>query len=127
MSSAFYLWINGQRVGYSQDSFSPAEFDITRYITKGENLVAVEVYRWSDGSYLEDQDMWRLSGIFRNVFIYSVPLVHLRDYYVLTDLDENYLNADLKCKLLVVNASDEPIYNFTLQFYLLDQTDKNFY
>ena len=65
--SAMYLWINGQKVGYSQNSMSPAEFDVTKYMRKGKNKLAVEVYRWSDGSYLEDQDMWRLSGIFRSV------------------------------------------------------------
>ena len=65
--SAMYVWVNGQKVGYSQNSMSPAEFDVTKYMREGRNKLAVEVYRWSDGSYLEDQDMWRLSGIFRSV------------------------------------------------------------
>ena len=77
--SAFYLWINGQRVGYSQNYMSPAEFDVTRYLREGRNRLAVEVYRWSDGSYLEDQDMWRLSGIFRSVQLWVRPLVHISD------------------------------------------------
>jgi Beta-galactosidase/beta-glucuronidase len=80
VDSAFYLWINGQMVGYSQDSRLPAEFNITPYIRPGENLLAVRVYRWSDGSYLEDQDMWFLSGIFRDVYLFSTPTVHIRDF-----------------------------------------------
>lgn len=75
MNSAFYVWVNGSRVGFSQGSHMPAEFDITPYVRAGKNLVAVEVYRWCAGSYLEDQDMWRLAGIFRDVFVYSLPPV----------------------------------------------------
>ncbi|MHA2131305.1 MAG: sugar-binding domain-containing protein, partial [Promethearchaeota archaeon] len=82
VKSAFYIWINGVRVGYSQGSMTPAEFNITRFIQKGNNALAVEVYRWSDGSYLEDQDMWRLSGIYRDVYLFSVPKVHIRDFFV---------------------------------------------
>jgi len=78
--SAFYLWINGQKVGYSQNSMSPAEFDVTSYLRAGKNTLAVEVYRWSDGSYMEDQDMWRLSGIFRPVQLWVRPQVHIADY-----------------------------------------------
>ena len=80
--SAMYVWINGQKVGYSQNSMSPAEFDVTKYVRKGKNKLAVEVYRWSDGSYLECQDMWRLSGIFRSVQLWVRPLVHIADYKV---------------------------------------------
>lgn len=94
--SAFYLWVNGQKVGYSQGSKLPAEFDITEYVQPGENLVAIEVYRWSDGSYLEDQDMWRLSGIDRSVFVYVQPKLHLADHTVLASLDENYENGLLE-------------------------------
>ena len=70
VESAFYLWVNGEKVGYSEDSFTPAEFDITEYVQEGDNTLAVEVYRWSDGSWLEDQDFIRLSGIFRDVYLY---------------------------------------------------------
>ncbi len=77
--SAGYVWINGEMVGYHEDSMTPAEFNITKYLKPGENEVAVEVYRWSDGSYLEDQDMWRLSGIYRDVYLISrAPGVHPR-------------------------------------------------
>ena len=72
VDSAFYLWVNGQMVGYSQGSRLPAEFNITAYSQTGENTVALEVYRWSDGSYVEDQDFWRLSGIFRTVYLWSL-------------------------------------------------------
>ena len=82
--SAFYVWVNGQRVGYSQGSMEPAEFNITPYIKKGENLIAVEVYKYSDGSYLEDQDFWRFGGIHRDVLLYHTPDVRLRDVAVRT-------------------------------------------
>ncbi len=95
VKSAFYLWVNGQRVGYSQDSFTPATFDITAYVQPGENLLAVEVYRWSDGAYLELQDMWRLSGIFRDVELRKLPRQHIRDYFVRATLAEDYQRGTL--------------------------------
>ena len=94
--SAFYLWVNGEKVGYSQGSRTPAEFNITQYLKSGENIIATEVYRWCDGSYLEDQDFWRLSGIFRDVYLHARTPQHIRDYTVATDLDDNYDNATLK-------------------------------
>jgi beta-galactosidase len=93
--SAFYIWVNGHKVGYSENSRVPAEFDITDYLKAGSNLLAVEVYKWSDGSVLEDQDMWRLSGIFRDVFLYHTPPVSIWDFYVDTHLDEGLHNAGL--------------------------------
>ena len=93
VESAFYLWINGQLVGYSEDTFTPADFDITSFLQEGENKIAVEVYKWCSGSWLEDQDFWRLSGIFRDVYLYTVPKVHIRDLFITTDLDEKYTNA----------------------------------
>lgn len=95
VKSAFYLWINGQPAGYSQGSMTPAEFRITGLLTEGVNRVAVEVYKWSDGSYLEDQDMWRLSGIFRDVYLVAVPGLQLRDYFIYCMLDESYRDAVL--------------------------------
>ncbi len=71
VDSAFYLWVNGQRVGYSQDSRTGAEFDLTPFLQEGENVLAVQVYRWSDGTWLEKQDMWNLSGIFRDVYLFA--------------------------------------------------------
>jgi len=98
VQSAFYVWINGKKVGYSQGSMEPSEFDITDYIKKGENQLAVEVYRWCDGSYLEDQDMWRTSGIHRDVFLYSTSDVRISDFAVRTILDKDYKDASLQIK-----------------------------
>jgi beta-galactosidase len=97
--SAFYLWVNGQYVGYSEDSKLPAEFNLTPHLKDGENLMAVEVYRWSDGSYLEDQDMFRFSGIYRDVSLFSPPAAELHDFRVTTQLDEAYKNAVLGLRL----------------------------
>ena len=105
VDSAFYVWLNGQKVGYSQDSRTPAIFDITEYLRGGENRLAVEVYRYSDGSYLEDQDFWRLSGIFRDVFLWSTGNTTIRDYFVHTDLDDGYENATLRVDLEIDNSS----------------------
>jgi beta-galactosidase len=107
VSSAFYLWVNGREVGYSQGSRTPAEFNVTDYLIPGENLVALEVYRYSDGSYLECQDFWRISGIFRDVSLYSWDDLHIRDFQVHTDLDEDYRNAELGIDVWVRNLGDE--------------------
>lgn len=93
VASAFYIWINGEFVGYSQDSRTLAEYNITDYISSGENEIAVEVYKWSDGSYLEDQDFWRLAGIFRDVYLWSTPEIHLRDFLITSTLDDEYQNG----------------------------------
>ncbi|HXY69515.1 MAG TPA: glycoside hydrolase family 2 TIM barrel-domain containing protein [Gemmatimonadales bacterium] len=95
VSSAFYAWVNGRIVGFSKDSKTPAEFDVTRFVHAGANQLAVEVYRWSDGSYLEDQDKWRLSGIFRDVYLYARPRVHIRDYFARATLASNYRDGRL--------------------------------
>ncbi|MBF0198828.1 MAG: DUF4981 domain-containing protein [Planctomycetes bacterium] len=96
VNSAFYLWINGDKVGYSQGSRTPAEFNITKYLKTGKNTLAAEVYRWCDGSYLEDQDFWRLSGIFRDVYLQARTPQHIRDFSVVTDLDATFNDAELK-------------------------------
>ena len=106
VDSAFFLWVNGKKVGYSVNSRNPAEFDLTSYVTPGRpNLLAVEVYRYSAGSYMEDQDMWRLSGIFRNVTLWSAPQVHLRDFALTPDLDSSYRNGTLRVSARVRNYS----------------------
>jgi beta-galactosidase len=107
VNSAFYVWVNGQKVGYSQDSRLPAEFNITRYLTAGDNVLAVEVYRWCDGSYLEDQDFWRMSGIFRNVEMVARTPVHIRDFYTQTALDAEYRDATLKVNVKVRNTTND--------------------
>jgi beta-galactosidase len=106
VSSAMYLWVNGTRIGYSEDSRSPAEFDITEHVMPGSNTLAVEVYRFCDGSYLEDQDMWRLSGIFRDVFLYTTPQQALWDSFVHAALDEDMQNAAVSLHYTLRNAGD---------------------
>ena len=106
VDSAFYLWVNGEKVGFSVNSRNPAEFDLTKFVKPGKNLIAVEVYRFSCGSYLEDQDMWRLSGIFRNVTLWSAPPLHVRDFFVKTDFDEKYHDATLDVSAKIRNFSD---------------------
>lgn len=108
VDAGFFLWVNGQKVGYSVNSRNAAEFDITRYVKPGNNVLAVEVYRFTTGSYLEDQDMWRLSGIFRNVSLWSAPQEHIRDFFVKTDLDDQYKNAVLRTTAKIKNYSDAP-------------------
>ena len=106
VNSAMYLWVNGKKVGYSQDSRTPAEFNITEYVQHGENVLAVEVYRYSDGSYLECQDMWRLSGIFRDVYLFSTPKLHIRDFCVETELDDDYRDSNLKIDVEIINYAN---------------------
>ena len=106
VSSAFYVWINEQLVGYSEDSKTPAEFDVTKYLKKGENRVAVEVYRWSDGSYLEDQDFFRLSGIQRTVFLHARPKTFIRDFFAKGDLENNYKDGLLNLDVEISKAGD---------------------
>jgi len=109
VDSAFYLWINGRKVGYSQGSRTPALFNITRYLRDGENLLAAEVYQYCDGSYLEDQDFWRLSGIFRQVYLWSAGNFHIRDAAIKTDLDEEYRDATLRIQADIVNHGESPM------------------
>jgi len=103
VDSAFYVWVNGKRVGYSEDSRTPAEFDVTGVVTGGSNSLAVEVYRWSDGSFLEDQDMFRLSGIYRDVYLWSRAPAHVRDFETRADLDAAYRDGTLDTSAKVRN------------------------
>ena len=96
VESGFALWLNGEYVGYSEDSFTPSEFDLTPYVREGENRLAVQVYKWTAGSWCEDQDFFRFSGIHREVFLYVTPPVHIRDLRIRTLLDDDYLNAVLR-------------------------------
>ncbi|WP_437054557.1 glycoside hydrolase family 2 TIM barrel-domain containing protein [Streptomyces sp. enrichment culture] len=106
VKSAHYVWINGRLAGYDEDSYTPSEYDITPHLREGTNQIAVEVYRYSDGDWLEDQDMIRLSGIFRSVYLYSTPAVHLRDFKLDTPLADDYTAAELKVTAHV-RSSDE--------------------
>ncbi len=120
VSSAFYIWINGQKVGYSQGSRTPAEFNLTKYLQKGENKIAMQVFRWCDGSYLEDQDGWRMSGIFRDVYLYSTPKTQIQDFFVTTNLDENYADALISAKINLKNYDKRTFKNGSLELKLMD-------
>lgn len=122
-TSAMYLWINGKEVGYSQVTKSPAEFEITQYVKSGSNKLAVEVYRWSDGSYLEDQDFWRLSGLDRGVFVYSTAPARIRDFFVVGGLDAKYTNGILSTEIEIANGDDEK-FSGTLSVTLYDADKK---
>ena len=120
VSSAFYVWVNGKKVGYSQGSRLPAEFDITGFVKDGENTVSVQVFRWSDGSYLEDQDHWRLSGIHREVMLMAEPKVRINDFVVTTVLDKNYKDAILRVQPKILNNSNKNINDFNVNVLLFE-------
>ncbi|MEG0238930.1 glycoside hydrolase family 2 TIM barrel-domain containing protein [Anaerorhabdus sp.] len=121
VESAFYVYINGERIGYSEDSYTTAEFNITPYLKEGTNTIAVEVYRWSTGSYFENQDFIRLSGIFRDVLLYSKDEVEIRDFFVRTQCNDDYTQAELNVDTVVRNLSSEIKNNYTLSFDVIDQ------
>jgi beta-galactosidase len=121
---AFYLWVNGEKVGYSVNSRNAADFDLTKYLKPGKNMIAVEVYQYSSGTWLEDQDMWRLHGIFRNVTLWSAPEVHIRDFFVKTDLDKEYKDATLVVTAKIKNFDDKAAKAQTLTATLYDKEGK---
>jgi len=123
-TSAMYVWVNGQKVGYSEVTKSPAEFDITKYIHQGENMLAVEVYRWSDGSYLEDQDFWRLSGIDNDVYLYSTAQLRIADFFAHPDLEPSFKNGTLSLNVKLKNYLTRNLNNQTVEVKLLDDSDK---
>ncbi len=108
VKSAFYIWINGKKVGYSQGSKTPAEWNITEFLNPGENIVAIQVYRWSDGSYLECQDFWRVSGIERDVFLYATPKVYIQDFFVQATLTNDYSDGLLNLNVEILDKSRNP-------------------
>lgn len=119
VETAFYVWVNGEFIGYSEDTFTPSEFNITSYLKDGENKLAVEVYKRSSASWIEDQDFWRFSGIFRDVYLYAIPETHVNDIFVKTDLYDDYKNAKLNAELKIVGNSET-----TIEAYLEDSTGK---
>ena len=119
VESSFALYINGKFIGYSEDTFTPSEFEISEVLKVGLNKIAVQVYKWCSGSWLEDQDFWRFSGIFRDVFVYSVPKVHVYDLKVVAEVDDKYKNGILKSNL-ILNGNGEAI----VQYELLDKDDE---
>lgn len=115
VETAFYVWLNGAFVGYSEDSFTPSEFNITPYLKEKDNKLAVEVYRYSTASWLEDQDFWRFSGIFRDVYLYAVPEIHIRDMKVIADYDYENKSGVLNTDLDIVGERD-----FSVRLTLFD-------
>jgi len=111
VKSAFFVWVNGKQVGYSQGSMAPAEFNITDYVHPGKNLIAVQVFRWSDGSYLEDQDTWRLSGIYRDVYLMHTPDLHIRHFKAVAGLTEDFKNGTIDITVHIHNYGDSASYS----------------
>ncbi|MBN2425311.1 MAG: DUF4981 domain-containing protein [Calditrichaceae bacterium] len=124
IKSVGFVWINGQKVGMSKDSKTPQEFDITKYVQPGENTIAVEVFRWSDASYLECQDFWRLSGLPREVYVYAQPKVRLRDFFVKSTLDENYMDGVFDLDVELKNHTSRKT-KHSVTYEILDETNKS--
>ena len=120
VKSAYYLWINGQFVGFTEDAKTNAEFDLTPYVQTGMNRLAMKVYRFSNGSYFECQDFWRLSGIERDVILYSKPIVNIADYEVHAGLDQYYKNGTFSIDVTVDNPTGKDIKYGTLEVAVYD-------
>ena len=120
VEAGFYIWVNGKKVGYSEDSYLPAEFNLTPYLQAGKNILAVEVYRFTDGSFLECQDFWRLSGIFRDVFLWSAPQTQMRDFFFRSELDNEYKNATVSLDMEITGNKS----NYDIEVRLTDKQGK---
>ncbi|GAA3791588.1 glycoside hydrolase family 2 TIM barrel-domain containing protein [Sphaerisporangium flaviroseum] len=120
VTSGYFVWINGRYIGYDQGGYTPAEFDVTDAVREGSNRVAVQVHRWGSGSYLEDVDQWRYSGIFREVWLYATPQTRLSDAYVTTDLDARYENATLTARVDLARAAADAPGRYTVRGTLMD-------
>ncbi|MEN3323139.1 glycoside hydrolase family 2 TIM barrel-domain containing protein [Mariniflexile soesokkakense] len=123
VSSAFQVWLNGDFVGYGEDSFLPSEFNISPYLKEGENVLSVQVIRYSDGAYLEDQDHWRMSGIQREVFVMAEPKLRIQDFFYQTKLDKNYEDAVFQLRPKLENLTGDIVKNASFEFQLYN--DKN--
>ena len=120
IQSAGTVYLNGKKIGYSEDGMTPAGYNITGFLKPGENTLAVQVIDWSDGSYLEDQDFWRLSGIYRDVYLFATPMQHIRDYQVITDLDQQYEDASFRVTLNLKNYAARASKNLAVKLRLVD-------
>ncbi len=125
VKSFFYLWLNGRYLGFSKDSKTPAEFDLTNSLVPGKNMLAMQVYRWSDGSYLECQDMWRMSGINRDVYLYAKPKVNIADFFVRAGLIDNYTTGLLTLDTRLENPERKPLDSYKLGIRLYDASGNN--
>jgi len=123
-ASASFVWVNGKEAGYNEGAQEPAEYNITRYLRPGKNTIAVNVYKYSDGYYLEGQDYWRLAGIFDDVWLYATPDVHIFDWSAVTDLDKSYTDAKLDLALVLKNYSAKDIKDLTLRTTIYDSGKK---
>jgi len=119
VSGAMYVWVNGQKVWYSEGSKTPAEFNITKYLQQGSNSLAVQLLRWSDASYMEDQDFWRLSGIDREVYLYATNKTTIKDYRAIADLENNYLDGKLSLNIEIANSTKKAK-GFSVEVKLFD-------
>lgn len=124
VDSGFFIWVNGEKVGFSVNSRNAAEFDLTKYVKAGKNTLAVEVYQYSSGTWLEDQDMWRLHGIFRNVTLWNAPQVHIRDFSVKPDLDKSYKDGTVEVIAKIKNYDNNKAKAQTLTATLYDKQGK---
>jgi beta-galactosidase len=122
VQSASYVWVNGQPVGYNEGGMEPAEYNVTKYLRPGHNTLAVQVLQYSTGSYLEDQDMWRFAGIFRDVYLFSAPPVHIRAYSVVTALGDDGREARMTVTVEVTNYSVRDRGNYEVELRLADVT-----
>lgn len=124
VKAAYWVWINGEYVGFDKGSMTPAEFDATPFIREGENTIAVKVVRWSDGSYLEDQDMWRFAGIYRRVYLFSPSDQHIRDFTIVSGLDDDYRDGELEVTAKVRNYSGHTADDLLMKAHLYDPAGK---
>lgn len=124
VSSAYKLWINGKFAGYAEDSFLPSEFNITPYLQEGENIISVWVIRWSDGSFLEDQDQWRMSGIHREVYLMAEPKLRIADFFYQTKLDKDYKDALLGIRPRIENLTGKEMPGYVLKAQLYDANNQ---
>ena len=123
VESAFYVWVNGQAVGYSQDSRLPAEFDVTEYVQVGENDLRLVVIRWSDGSFVEDQDHWRMAGIHRDVYLYAKPKVHIFDFMARPELNDDFVDGRLQVTTRIEKHSDASIDGYQVRMAMFAPPD----
>jgi beta-galactosidase len=124
VSSGFKVWLNGMFLGYGEDSFLPSEFNITPYLHAGENVLSVQVIRWTDGYFLEDQDQWRLSGIHREVMLLAEPKIRIADFFYQTKLDKDYKDAMFELRPRIENLTGEEISGYKLEAQLYDKNNK---
>ena len=124
VSSAFKVWINGKFLGYSEDRFLSSEFNVTPYLQKGENTISVWVIRWSDGSFLEDQDQWRLSGIQREVYLMAEPQLRIADFFYQTKLDDDYKDATLSIRPRIDNLAGHAMPGCVFKAQLYDENNQ---